>query len=228
MVDYVETLSDLKKHIDSLRSKVKGNNPKESFIRDYMDCLTDSLNLTIRDLNNDKILWSNLMVDKKYMLAVKVASDVNISAYKITYAEECLKHKGYWCWSELDGRFYISVNDKIFSGKCLDIKDEDTPIYKFNEHKNARNVNYKDTGLYVPPEVNPSSKDVRTLTASMHYSPHGEHDDEDDHFVFKIGSAENLKKDIAFLTNSEHRLFKDITVSFLLALTAAGRVPNAP
>lgn len=224
--NHVEMLKELQKHINSLRSSVKGNNPKDSHVRDYLETLTDSLNSTIKDVAKDKLMWSNLMVDKKMLIASRVAPDVNISAYKIVYPEECSKFKGYWCFSEMDGRFYISINDKIYGGKCLDIKDEDTPIYKFNEHKNARNINYKDTGLYVPPEVNPTSKDIRTLTSSMHYSPSKSDDSTNEQFAFKIGSAENLREDLVNMTNADHRLFKDITISFLLALTAAGKVPT--
>jgi len=226
----MDILKDLQTHISSLKKGLDGNNPRESYVRDYMDCLIDSLNMTIRDLGNDKFLWSNLLVDKKGLTNFKVAPGVNISAYKIMYPEETAKHRGYWCWSEIDNRFYISINDRIFSGLCLNITDA---LYKFNEHANAKNISYKDTGLYVPPEVNPESRDVRTLSTRMHYVPSFSANDisggsgrEDDMYAFRVGSADNLKEDIVNCTPRDHRLFKDMTVSFMLALTVLGKTPT--
>lgn len=208
--------------IREANKKLTDNTPQAAHIRDFYDVMITSFSNLLNDLKQDRQLWSNLMVDKQpKMVSFNIAPDVSIFAFKIMHPEECAMHKGYWCRSMEDKKFYIFVNGCIFGGICTDILNESEQVVKFDEHLNAANCNPKDTSLYVPHELNPKSDDRRILTNRMQYMP--SHCEDNEPYPYRIGSAKFLKSDVSNMSDADYRLFNDISIHFMLCLTIAGR-----
>jgi len=204
-----------------LEAKYQENTPKASHVRVYAETLRESIESAMRNIASDKLLWSDLHVPSELMHGYRIGNTgLSISAYSIKYKQEALKHPGYWCYCNSDARYYIAINDVVHGGTFLNIMRNEN-VYKFNEHSHAKTVDYKSTGLYVPPEINPTSKDVRNLPQTLDYVPSTEKTAKK--HVVRIGDVRNLSADIDNLNDQEYRLISDITINNLLDLTVAAK-----
>jgi len=160
----------------------------------------------------------------------EAAPGVFIKAYTIHNPNECHKFKGFWCWSVLYNRFYISINNFILESIVCNIhKGNEKPI-KFLEHHNikrkghCRDVDWNSTDFYVPRAFNPMSDDRRALTNRAIFVPASEEPHDNEIYIYRIGSRQTLSKDLPLLTDSDYRLYSDMTGSHLLCFTAASMV----
>jgi hypothetical protein len=207
-----EQLALIKKQIARLKTlSRKSDDETGAYIEKLCDTLTLSIDSTINDMNQNRKCWE--MAPIKNMMSATIAPNVSIKAYKIYSPNECLKYKGYWCWCNKDRNMYISINDNVYGGKCLDILPEHEQPRKFNEHIN-RDADPNTTSYYVV-----GGKDNRILTNKMRYVP--ALINKTGKYVYRLGSANNLSDDIANINLPEFRLFNDIVISYLLCLTAA-------
>lgn len=219
---YTEIANDFSAILDviaTLETKYQDNSPVSSHIRAYAGSLRESIEVTSRDICAEKLLWSDLHIAHRLMRGYKIGSTgLNISAYPIKYKQEALLYPGYWCHCESDNRYYIAVNGAVHGGTFLNVMHNDN-VFKFNEHSFAKTTDYRSTGLYIPPEVNSTSKDVRNLPQALEYVPAAEKTTKK--HIVRVGDARNLKNDIHNLNEQDYRVFSDITMNNLLGLTVA-------
>jgi len=216
-----EDFAKLLEVVNTLEQKYSENSPMHSYIRSYMDTLRDSITCTANDISKSQLLWSNFHIGQESMRGYKVGTtNLNISAYPIKYKQDALRHPGYWCYNTTTNRFYIAINGIVHCGTFLNMIPNDT-VYKFNEHSSAKNVDPKSTGLYVPPELNSASRDIRNLPYSLEYVPAGETTSKK--HIIRMGSMRNLQSDISNMDPRDYRIFSDMTMNYLLDLTVAAR-----
>lgn len=220
----MEDLAKINNYIKRIYEKCNGEDVQSSHLRDYYEVLMKSLYDTTNNIKQGKKYWSDFVIEPKKMSDIMIAPGVQISAFKIKYPSECYKFKGYWCWCKMNKKMYICINDIIFSGNCLNILNDDITPYKFHEHYNSKNMDYTNTAFYIPNEINNKSMDRRCLTNKMQYVPSTE--DSDNKYIYRIGSAENLKSDLSNIDDINLRLFNDMTISHLLCLTKASSFKN--
>ncbi|MFA6089418.1 MAG: hypothetical protein WC755_06145 [Candidatus Woesearchaeota archaeon] len=162
------------------------------------------------------------------MITRQISHGVSILAFTIKDPKECGKkeHLGYWCYSTNTERFHTSLNNMVITASTMNITPKmDTPR-KFLEHKacsseNYRSIDYRENDFYIPPEIDPSSKDVRQLTDRMHFWPASLEPPSRDFYIYRLGSKDTLKDDLNYMTSSDFRLQMDITGNFMLVITAA-------
>lgn len=162
----------------------------------------------------------------KKLIDMEIAPGVYIKAFRIEKIDDCHKYKGWWCWHQQSEKFHISINDEIISGITTIINPSELPPIKFLEHKDCEegkicDIDYKTTNFYIPKEFNSDSHDIRQLTNRMRFIPASKELQNSDRYVYRLGSKDTLKKDLIYLKKCDYRLFRDMTVNYLLILTVA-------
>lgn len=188
---------------------------------------------TLTDKEPKAETWADVVRDNKFNLSKKpvdmeIAPSVFIKVFRIEHIEDCHKYRGWWCWHPSSERFHISINDEIINGITTIINPAEVPPIKFLEHKECEegkpcDIDYKTTNFYIPREFNPDSRDIRQFTNRMRFIPASKELQNSDKYAYRLGSKDTLKKDLIFLKTQDYRLFKDLTVNFLLILTVAAR-----
>jgi len=159
----------------------------------------------------------------------QITHGVTIAAFTIKDPAECMKreHLGFWCYSTDTLRYHTCLNKVIISAAPTNITPRDETPRKFLEHRNCSNrnykpIDYKETDYYIPPEVDPTSKDVRCLSDRMHFWPASWELPPKDTSAYRLGSMDTLKADLSYMTPADYRLQMDITGLFMLVITVAG------
>jgi len=147
--------------------------------------------------------------------------DIYISGFALSVIfidndKESKMHKGNLCYNVQNERIVVCINNIVLAGNVLNILQEWDKHTKFHEHRDSKNLDSAYGGFYVPPELNPMSKDRRNLTNRMVYIPSDKRPDEKNRYFIQIGSGDCLKQDVRNLTGQDARITQSLAMHWLL------------